>query len=70
MGEGDDDYVEDKLSTPKNQLPYYISLSKTKKQIESTINGVYVMSFEFQAHFNSFKVRILSLQKVVSIINQ
>ena len=41
MGEGDDDYVENKPSTPKNQLPCYISLSKTKKQIESTINGVY-----------------------------
>jgi hypothetical protein len=40
MGEGDDDYLEDKPSTPKNQLPYYILPSKTKKQIESTINGI------------------------------
>jgi hypothetical protein len=40
MGEGDDDYVEDKPLTPKIQLPYYISLFKTKKQIESTKNGI------------------------------
>ena len=40
MGEDDDDQVEDKPSTPKNQLPYYISPVKTKKQIESTINGI------------------------------